>query len=303
MRSILEVIARGTEGLYRRPALAAGLYALALAGVLTTPLDAGPLGPKNGAARGTARGAARRGGTGDAPAGPAVGAPPPDALLLREIGAAGLRTSERRCGAGEALWSPGDPDDRLLFVVSGVVRVYATYGGGLKEVTTDVLKDGGLLGGPDLSGRGRREDFAEAATEATVVAVRKAAAEWLVRRKPEAALALLGAYSERARRSEELAAILAPREVSARLAALLLRLAERFGEEAEDGPPGAVGIGLRLPHRELAGMVASTREAVSKVMGEFRRAGLAEARGQRVVLLDLPGLSEVAGGRAGADAC
>ena len=302
MRSFLEEVTRGAEGVYRRPALAGTLYALALVGVLAAPLVGGPSGP-SAAARGTRRGVA-----GAAPVGPPAGAPPPEALLLREIEGAGLRVTERRYRAGDAVWAPGDPDDRLLFVVSGVVRVYRTYGAEHKEATTDVLKDGGLLGGPDLSGSGHREDFAEAATEALVVAVRKAAVEWLVRRRPEAALPLLSASSERMRRSEELAAILAPREVSARLAALLLRLGERFGEEvARDGPPGeplrgAVEIGLRLPHRELASMVASTREAVSKVVSDFRRAGLAEARNQRVVLLDLRGLRDVAQGKAGAGA-
>lgn len=293
---MLEVIARGTAGLYRKPALAAGLYAVALAGVLTTPLAAGPLGP-NVAARST-----RRGEAGDTPAASAVGSPPPEVLLLREIEGAGLRVSERGYRTGESLWSPGDPDDRLLFVVSGVVRVYRTYGDDHKEATTDVLKDGGLLGGSDLSGLGHREDFAEAATEAWVVAVRKAAVEWLVRRRPEAALPLLSASSERMRHAEELASILIPREVSARLAALLLRLGERFGEEAQGGPAGAVGIGLRLTHQDLASMVVSTREAVSKVVSEFRRAGLAESRDQRIVLLDLPGLRNVAEGKTVDDA-
>jgi hypothetical protein len=46
-------------------------------------------------------------------------------------------------------------------------------------------------------------------------------------------------------------------------------------------------------------MVACTREAVSKAIGEFREAGLIETPGpRRVVVVDGPRLSEVVLGRA-----
>jgi CRP-like cAMP-binding protein len=68
------------------------------------------------------------------------------------------------------------------------------------------------------------------------------------------------------------------REVSTRLATLLWHLADRFGEPDGQGR----FLKLRLTHQELANMVASTREAVSKVMSEFQRDGLIEVRGRRI---------------------
>ena len=56
---------------------------------------------------------------------------------------------------------------------------------------------------------------------------------------------------------------------------------------------------MRLTHQDLSCMVACTREAVSKAMGEFREAGLIETpRSCRVVVLDEPRLSKVAMGQA-----
>jgi CRP-like cAMP-binding protein len=61
-----------------------------------------------------------------------------------------------------------------------------------------------------------------------------------------------------------------------------MNLGERFGE----GNGSGTLIDVRLTHQDLANMIASTREAVSKVMSEFQRDGLIESRNRRVVIVD-----------------
>ena len=80
------------------------------------------------------------------------------------------------------------------------------------------------------------------------------------------------------------------REVERRLARLLLQLAGRFGE----GDGGDKALRVRLSHQDPSCMVACTREAVSKVIGQFREAGLIETPGSCVVVvLDESGLRKV----------
>ena len=55
---------------------------------------------------------------------------------------------------------------------------------------------------------------------------------------------------------------------------------------AEEG----IEIELRLTQAELASWVGTTRESVNKVLGTFRDYGLIEVEGQRVTILDRPGL-------------
>ena len=86
------------------------------------------------------------------------------------------------------------------------------------------------------------------------------------------------------------------REVSTRLATLLLNLGDRFGSR-NDGI-GEV-IEVRLTHHDLANMIASTREAVSKVMSEFQRDGHIESRNRRIAILDRASLMEQASIPAG----
>ncbi|MBA3637524.1 MAG: winged helix-turn-helix domain-containing protein, partial [Rubrobacteraceae bacterium] len=78
------------------------------------------------------------------------------------------------------------------------------------------------------------------------------------------------------------------REVSTRLATLLMNLGERFGESNGVGTL----IDVRLTHQDLANMIASTREAVSKVMSELQRDGVIESRNRRIVIVNGEALAE-----------
>jgi CRP/FNR family transcriptional regulator len=74
-----------------------------------------------------------------------------------------------------------------------------------------------------------------------------------------------------------------------------LNLSERFGETNESGTV----LDLRLTHQDLANMIASTREAVSKVMSEFQRDGSIEVQNRKIVLLNKSALAERASGPSG----
>ena len=214
----------------------------------------------------------------------------PEGFDLDDFERAGLRVVERRFEPKDTIFTPGDPDDQLYFLLSGAVRLYKIYGD-YKEATTALLKDSGVFGKLNLV-EGRWQDvFAEAVTEARVASVQKAALERVIKSDPEFALRLFSSLSERLRQSDEVIESLLHREVSTRLATLLVNLGERFGEDDL--------IDVRLTHQDLANMIASTREAVSKVMSELQRDGVIETRNRRIAILDRGALSKCASGPSG----
>src|SRR5918997_6996449 len=187
----------------------------------------------------------------------------PRGFDLEDFERAGIRVAERRFKARDTIFAPGDPDDQLYFLAEGTVRLYKIYGD-YKEATTALLKDGGVFGKLSLV-EGRWQDvFAEAVTDVRVVGVRKSSLAGVIRRRPEFAIKLFSSFSERLRQSDEVIESLLEREVSRRLATLLLNLAERFGEDSGEVGGGSTVVDVRLTHQELASMVASTREAVPK---------------------------------------
>jgi len=200
-------------------------------------------------------------------------------ISLEDLEREGVRVAERRYAAKDTLFAPGDPDGQLYFLLEGTVRLYKIYGGH-KEATVGLLKNGGVFGELGLDEGSRQSVFAEAHTGVRVAVVRKSTLTETIKRRPEFALKLLSSFSERLRQSDEMIESLLDREVSARLATLLSHLGDRFGEATGSGTV----LKVRLTHQDLANMIVSTREAVSKVMSEFQRGGLIEVRNRRIHL-------------------
>jgi CRP/FNR family transcriptional regulator, global nitrogen regulator len=198
-------------------------------------------------------------------------------LCLEDFERADARVAERRFGAKDIIYAPGDPDGQLYFLLEGTVRLYKIYGE-YKEATVALLTTGDVFGELSLEETLCQNAFAEAVTETRVAVVRKTVLNEVMKRRPEFAMKLFSSFSERLRQSEETIEGLVEREVSTRLATLLSHLGDRFGEPYDSGTV----LKVRLTHQDLANMIFSTREAVSKEMSEFQRAGLIEVRNRRI---------------------
>jgi CRP/FNR family transcriptional regulator, global nitrogen regulator len=210
---------------------------------------------------------------------PFAPAAPQQYHCLEDFEEAGVPVAERHFGAKDTIFAPGDPADaQLYFLLEGAVRLYKIYGT-YKAGTVTLLKDGGVFGELSFEEGARQNVFAEAITDVRVAVVRKSVLTEVIKRRPGFALRMLSSFSERLRQSDEVIESLLHREVSVRLATLLLNLSNRFGET--NGGSGVV-LTVRLTHQDLANMIVSTREAVSKVMSEFRRDGLIEVRNRRI---------------------
>jgi CRP-like cAMP-binding protein len=215
----------------------------------------------------------------------------PVAFVLWSLEQAKVRIAERRYEAGETIYYRGEPDRYLYFLTKGVLKIYKSYGGH-KEAIVALLEEGNVFGVPDLRARSAHRDSAQAIVWSRIAAVDKVALGEHVRRDPKCALALLIVYAQWVQRRERTAVRLAHRDTRARLASVLLELADRFGEPRED----EVAIEMRLTHLMLAEMTASSRVGVSKEMARFRREGIIKTQGKsQIVLLDQPRLAHITG--------
>jgi CRP-like cAMP-binding protein len=200
-------------------------------------------------------------------------------LSLEDFEEAGIRVAERRYGAEDAIFAPGDPDGHLYFVLSGTVRLYKIYGD-YKEATVALLKDGDVFGELRLQEGSGQTLSAQALTDVRVAVMRKSMLVEVAKADPELVMKLFSSLFERLEQSEEVIDRLLDREVSVRLTKLLQNLGDRFGETNGS----ATVLDMRLTHQDLANMIASTREAVSKVMSELQRDGLIEMRNRKIAI-------------------
>jgi CRP-like cAMP-binding protein len=211
--------------------------------------------------------------------------------LLRLLEEMGIATADRTYGPGDAVYREGEYGDALYVLVSGVMKLFRPYSGS-KEATLRLLKSWDIFGHLAFAGEARQRAYAEAVTECVVTKVPKIFVERAVRQEPRVAFKIMTLLELRLVQYEELVKCLLPRETEVRLANLLPLLAQKFGDRRD----GVVTIDLRLTHQDLAAMVASTRESVTKVLNEMRGRGLIEVEAGRITLKDWRALAALSGG-------
>ena len=209
--------------------------------------------------------------------------------LLSILRGMGIASADRVYQPGDAIYSEGEYGDALYVLISGVVKLFRPYSGS-KEATLRLLKPWDIFGHLAFAGEARQRAYAEAVTECKVTKVPKIFMERAIRREPRAARKMMTQLELRPVQYEEHVKCLLPREKEVRLASRLPILAKKFGERGEDG---SVTIDLRLTHQDLAAMVASTRESVTKVLNEMRNRGVIEIEGGHITLRDYAALSKL----------
>src|ERR671926_1235796 len=200
----------------------------------------------------------------------------------------GVASADRVYQPGDAIYSEGEYGDALYVLISGVVKLFRPYSGS-KEATLRLLKAWDIFGHLAFAGETKQRSYAEAVTECKVTKVPKIFMERAIRREPRAALKMMTLLELRLVQYEELVKCLLPRETEVRLANLLPILAQKFGERSD----GQVTIELRLTHQDLAAMVASTRESVTKVLNDMRSRDLIEVSSGRITLKDSRALARL----------
>ena len=210
--------------------------------------------------------------------------------LLRLMEEMGIATADRTYRPGDAVYREGEYGDALYVLVSGIMKLFRPYSG-TKEATLRLLKSWDIFGHLAFAGEARQRAYAEAVTECRVTKIPKVFVERAVRQEPRVAFKIMTLLELRLVQYEELVKCLLPRETEVRLANLLPILAQKFGERND----GVVTIDLRLTHQDLAAMVASTRESVTKVLNDLRNRDLIVVDSGRITLKDSRALAELSG--------
>ena len=184
----------------------------------------------------------------------------------------------------------GEDVPGILFLLRGRVRVHEPNFGG-QDLTFSVVEGGTLVGQGGSAPRPSRALLVEALEPSVLRMVEWEDFEALVLRNPEVGLKTIGLFGERLDEYEGRLSDLIRKEVPARLAGLLLRLSER--EDAMAGNGGR-RIATRYTHRQLASMVGSNREAVTRALGVLRKAGAVETSDRQIYVTDADALERLA---------
>jgi CRP/FNR family transcriptional regulator, cyclic AMP receptor protein len=210
-------------------------------------------------------------------------------LPPEEVERLALLSSSMRLGAGEAI-AVDEDQDALLLLASGWVRVHepSTAGPGL---TISMVEKGTVVGQSGFATRFSRALRVEALQPSTLLILGWEDFENLVYRNPEVGIKTLRLFSKRLAACEGRLSDMVHKEVPVRLAGLILRLSEYEGLVMDDG---CRKIPTRYTHQQLASLVGSNREAVTRAMGRLRREGGVEVTNRYIYIVDIYALTRFA---------
>jgi CRP/FNR family cyclic AMP-dependent transcriptional regulator len=189
----------------------------------------------------------------------------------------------------QVLYAPGERSEALFLLKRGRVRIFKVSPDE-KEVTLFVVEPGTVFGLMALMVEQLHEEYAEAMEPADVCIIRWEDLERLVREHPEVALRMMRVLSERLHFVVSRLEDISVKEIPARLASLILRLAESQGVMAPEG----IRIDARYTHEQLGTMIGASRARATEALTRLKEAGVLELKHRHIYVRDVEALKRAA---------
>ena len=198
-----------------------------------------------------------------------------DADLRKLAGVAARRFYK----SGSVIFYEEDVADHLFIIESGEIKV-TMLGEGDREVILSLFGAGECFGELALLDESPRSATVVAQEDTTLVVIGRDEFHQFLLQNPPVALHLLKILAQRLRKSTHRIESLVLLDVFGRVARLLL---ERGKEHGTKQPDGALSF-PRPTQQDLASMVGSSRETVSRVIKELSTAGLIRVAGSKYLI-------------------
>jgi len=204
---------------------------------------------------------------------------------LTELAALG---NTRRIRKDELIFLQGDPGRHFFTILQGRVRIFLQDARG-REVILSLLTDEDFFGEMSLLDGKARSASAQAMAETRVFSIGHDEFYRFLERNSSVALKLLRFLSERLRRADEIIENLALLSVKGRLARLLADWGQRDGKTVE----GKLHFKLPMPKTQIAQMLGTSRETVSRMMSEMHDEGTIQMDGNAISVEAIDRLKQI----------
>jgi CRP/FNR family cyclic AMP-dependent transcriptional regulator len=192
-------------------------------------------------------------------------------------------TTMSSCRRGKIFYMPEDTSEVLFLLKEGQVQLYRISPDG-KKLVIGTIGPGTIFGEMALIGQGMHNTFAEATEECVLCVMSREDVERLLVTKPKVALRIFEELGSRLKETEARVEEIAFRGIPARLASLLLHLAD---ERASDTITG-------MTHQDLGEQIGTYRETTTQTLNTFKSDGLIDIGRKRITILDREGLQQIA---------
>ena len=195
----------------------------------------------------------------------------PLTAILRHINGEDYSSNIELFERGKTIFFPGDPADKIYFLLKGAVKLSLVYEAG-DEITVALLRENSVFGLFSLIA-GQKSDRLYHAVAFSAVELLSAPTnrvEEALKNNSDLSILMLKGLSSRILQTEMMIETLAHRDMGSRLVSFLLILCRDFGVPVSD----CIHIDLKLSHQAIAEAIGSTRVTITRLLGDLRQQGI-----------------------------
>ncbi len=187
------------------------------------------------------------------------------------------------------IFSEGDSSDWFYILITGKIKITKlSYDG--REIIIELISPSDFFGGLAVL-----KDFpypanAIAMEDSEIFKISRHNFLKIIDRFPSVLYDVTANLGDRVREFHDTLKNIALERVESRIAALLLKLADKTGEK-KDGK--TILINIRLTKQDIAEMVGTTVETAIRVMSRFKKSGFMDDKDGKVLIKDLDALQSI----------
>ncbi len=183
---------------------------------------------------------------------------------------------ERTFPKNKTIVEEGMPGDYMYVVREGRVKVTKLSGDG-REKILEMLGAGSFFGELSLLDGAPRSASVKALTDTRILALSRSDFLGLLHRSPDLAMAVIQELTARLRQMDDQASSLSFQRVKERTQGLLVRL-------AREGAEGGLRATPALTHQQIADMIGTSRETVTRVIKGLKQDGWLRQEGKQYLV-------------------
>ncbi|MBE9075916.1 global nitrogen regulator NtcA [Romeria aff. gracilis LEGE 07310] len=213
----------------------------------------------------------------------------PLATMFRTLSGGSFPPVVEAYDRGKTIFFPGDPAERVYFLLKGAVKLSRVYEAG-EEITVALLRENSVFGVLSLITGHRSDRFyhAVAFTPVELLSVPIDQVEQALEESPDLSMLMLRGLSSRILQTEMMIETLAHRDMGSRLVSFLLILCRDFGVPGQNG----ITVDLKLSHQAIAEAIGSTRVTVTRLLGDLRQDGMISIHKKKITVHNPVSLSQ-----------
>ncbi len=180
------------------------------------------------------------------------------------------------------IFSEGSEKEAVYFIQDGLIKTYKTDENGNEQIVS-LLRSGDMFPHVGFFNTEPYPATAEALVDTHLIAIPVRSFEHLLISTPTIAIKVMAVMGNKIRELQVKLQELTGQDVQYRFLSFLLQLVEKDGKAEGE----SIHIKLPMTHQEFANSIGTTRETVTRLMNQLRKAKVIENDRSEIVILNL----------------